>query len=150
VAGTVRDKSDQFPRITPKVRPNFVNEITGQLYNVSIGPFVMAANVMGLSSLTAKQNLPKRLGVVSHEKPVAHVHPIAIDRERSAIDQILNYYRNKFFRKLIRTVVVRTIRDHCVEAVGMMIGTNKHITRRFAGGVRRVRRVRGTFREITT
>src|SRR5262245_47336101 len=62
--------------------------------------------------------------------------------------EILNNDWNEFFRKLIRAVVIRAVRKNGIEAIRMMIGAHEEITRSFACGIGRVRRVGSLFGKI--
>ena len=98
--------------------------------------------------LPARQHLPERLGVVAHVEPVAHVHAVAVDRNRLAGQHALDHHRDQLLRELVRAVVVRAIGDDRGQAVGVMIGAHQHVARGLAGGVGRVRRVGRGFGEI--
>ena len=141
VARAVLDEGDQLARIAAELRGHFVDQIADQLHDVEVGPFVVAADVVGLAGAPARQHQPQRFRVVADVEPVAHVHAVAIDGDRFARQHALNHHRDQLLRELIRPVVVRAIGDHRLQAVGVMIGAHEHVAGGLAGRVRRVRRV---------
>ena len=85
VAGAVFDKSDQPAGMAAQVRGHRVHQVANQFHDADVGPFVVAANVVGFPVAPAGQHLPERLGVIAHIKPVAHVQAVAIDRNGLAV-----------------------------------------------------------------
>src|ERR1041385_2703444 len=78
---TVFDEGDQFASAAAELRSKFIDEIGDQFDDADVGPFVMAANVIGLAIGSTGQDAPKSLGMIAHVKPIPHIHAVAVDRD---------------------------------------------------------------------
>ena len=67
--------------------------------------------------------------------PVAHIHPIAINRNRFVVHRIRERERQKLFGKLSWSIVVSAARDNRVESESVMGGTNEVLRRSLGSGV---------------
>ena len=90
---------------------------------------VMDLQMPGDSGLVATR-------VILNVKPVAHVTAIAVDRQRLTLQQIGDAERNQLLWKVIRTVVVRAMRDEYGKAVCAMPGAHEMIGRRLGRRIR--------------
>ena len=70
--------------------------------DTEIRPLVVAADVVSLAELALAQNRPERLGVVADVKPVAHVHAVAVNRNRFPREHVLDDDGDELFGKLKR------------------------------------------------
>lgn len=140
MAGAVWNKGDEAARMTTQLGLLFVNEITDHLHEMHVRQLVPTADIVGLPDFTAGENGPECFAMISHIKPVAHVHPIAVNRNRLAGEDALNDHGNEFLRKLIGTEIVRTACNDGRETVGVVVTAHEHVARGFAGGIGRVRR----------
>ena len=59
-------------------------------------------------------------GMVFHIEPVPNVLSFSVYRERLAVTYIVYKERNKLLGKLIRTIIVGTIRDNRRHAISIM------------------------------
>ena len=73
-------------------------------------PFVFAADIVFFACLSVVHNLPDGAVVVFYINPVADIKPFAVNRKIFSVADIAYHKRKQFFRELIRTVVVRTVR----------------------------------------
>jgi hypothetical protein len=76
-------------------------------------------------------------------QPIADLTSIAVHGQGLAHQDIDDNEGDQFLGKLVGAVVVRAVRDRGREAVGLVIGAHQVIRPGLAGGVRRIRRVRG-------
>jgi hypothetical protein len=127
VTRPVFNEGNQFLRVAAQLRCEFVNQITDQFHDVDIGPLIVAADVVGLCILAASQYLPQRFIVIAHIKPIAHIHAVAINGDGFSCEAALDDHWDQLFGKLVRAVVVRAIRDHHIQSVGVMIRSHKHV-----------------------
>src|ERR1051325_19922 len=63
VAGAVFDVGDEFAGVAAELRSQLVDEVADQLHDVDIGPFIVAADVVGLGVLSAGEDEPEGLGM---------------------------------------------------------------------------------------
>ncbi|MNE56720.1 hypothetical protein D3C80_1516500 [compost metagenome] len=76
--------------------------------------------------------------MVLYVQPVANLLAIAIDRQCLAGQRVDDHQRNKLFREVIRTVVVRAVGGQYRQAIGVMVGAHQVVAGGFAGRVRAV------------
>jgi hypothetical protein len=65
--------------------------------------------------------------VILNIQPISDLPAIAIDRERFTCESIQNHQRDKFFRELVRTVIIRAIGYGDGQVIGMVIGSHQVI-----------------------
>ena len=141
MAGTVGDEGDESSRMTTEFRFELVDEVAHELHEVEIGYLVVSADVVGFANLAGGEDGPQSLAMIADVEPVAHVHAIAIDGNGFAAQNALDDDGDELLRELIGAVVVGAVRDERGQSVGVMVAAHEHVTRGFAGGVRRVRRI---------
>ena len=142
VAGAVFDKGDEFAGLAAEFGGEFVHEVADQFDDADVGPFVVAADVVGFAEFSTGEDLPEGFGVVAHIEPIADVHAVAVHGDGLARADFFDDDGDEFFRKLERAVVVGAIGGDDGQAVRVMIGADQHVARGFAGGVWGVGRVR--------
>ena len=67
--------------------------------------------------------------VVFYIEPIAHIKPLAIDRQREFLADIVDEKWDQFFRELVGTVIIGAVAKYNVQSVGIMIGANEMIAR---------------------
>ena len=149
VAGTILHIRDQF---TPGTRTQFVGtqfieDVADRLHHRDIRHLVQPANVVGLARPALGQHCRYRGAVIAHVQPVAHVHPVAIHRQRLPMQRVQHHQRNQLLRKLQRTVVVGAIRGQGRQAVRVVVGAYQVIAACLRRRIRTVRTVRSVFVE---
>ena len=77
--------------------------------------------------------------MVLHMDPVAHIHAIAIDRQRLIPHRVDDHERDQFFRELIRAVIVRAARDDHFLPKGSVASEREQVGAGFARGIGRTR-----------
>ncbi len=102
-----------------------VHDFAKGMDQADIGPFVEPADVVGIPGFPFMVNEVDGPGVVNNIQPVADVLSLPVNRDRLHVLYIIDCQRNKFFRKLIRTVIVGAVGKHHRKPVGMVIGTHK-------------------------
>ena len=68
-------------------------------------------------------------------KPITYVAAGSIDRQRALVETVDNHERDKFFRELIRPIIIRTIANNDREAKRFMPGADQMIGASFGGRV---------------
>ncbi len=58
-------------------------------------------------------------------EPVARVLAVAVDRQRLALNDVVNHERNQLLGEVVRSVVVGAVRDDDGQAVGLVVGAHK-------------------------
>ena len=102
-------------------RFGFVQYLQYQARDVDVSPLVVAAHVVHLADSPRVQNHVHRPAVILDMQPVAHIFPVAVDRERLTPQSPRDKVRNQLFRILIRPVVVRAARDQGRKTVCLVI-----------------------------
>ena len=74
-------------------------------------------------------------------QPITHVGTVAVDRQRLALDRVQDDQWNELFGKLVRAVIVRTIRHDDWQAICLEPGMREMVGRRLAGRIRRTRSI---------
>ena len=138
----VSAKAARRERRVLRRRQNLLESGADALDGVDIRLLVLAAEVVLLSDPALLENEPDTGAVVLDVQPVAHVHTVAVDRQRPPFDRVQQRQRNQLLRKLVRPVVVGAVGDQHRQAIGLVIGAHEVVRRRLRRRVRRVRRVR--------
>lgn len=87
------------------------------------------------------------LGVILDEEPVVQVRAVAVDRQEPAFKRVDQHRRDELRRELPRVVIVGSVGDNRVQAVGVPPSEDEIIGGGFAGGVGAARRVGAGFGE---
>ena len=109
--------------------------------DIKVRLLIPSTDIIGLPYPAGLQDAPDGGGMVPHIEPVAHLHPVAVDREGLSGEGVMNDERNEFFGEVVGAVVVGAVRREDGETVGMMVGTDEVIRGRLAGRVRAIRLV---------
>ncbi len=96
-----------------------------RIHNIYVLFLAFTADVVRLPSSSLQKDLPDGLAVVLDVKPVAHVLSVTVNRERFAFDSVQYDQGDQFFGKMVRTVVVRTVRDSNRQSVGVKISPHQ-------------------------
>ena len=127
VAEAIGDEGDQAVRLAELVedQPN----------DIEVHHLAVAADVVDRARLALEERGDERGAVVFHVDPVAHVHPVAVDRERLVAERLDDHERDQFFRELVGAVVVRAAGDDDFLAEGAMAGEGEEVGAGFARGI---------------
>ena len=90
------------------------------LDDVNVLPLVEPSYIIGIGDLSLVEDKVNGPRVVFHIQPVTHILSCAIDRERLAVAYIVDEQRNKLLRELVRTIVVRAVRNNRRHTVGVV------------------------------
>ena len=137
--------SDQMigsPFGTPQQTVRYLDQYFDQ---IDILPFVKTADIIGIPDFPFMKNQIDSPCMIFDKQPIPDIFSFSIHRERLIMTNIINKQRNQFFGKLIRTVVIRTIRDLYRQTVSIVISPDKMIRRSFRSRIRRMRIVLGLF-----
>ena len=147
VARTVCDVGDETLRIALRVTEDAVRCLDYHLDKVDVLPLVEAADVVRIGHLPLVENEVDGPRVVLHVKPVANVLALAVHRKGPAVPDIVDEKRYQLLRELVRTVVVRAVRNYGRHAVGVVEGTHEVVGRGLRRTVRTVGAVPGRLTE---
>ncbi len=120
-----------------------VEEGANAAHHVNIAALVPTADIVFFSNAAALNDDIECARVVLDVEPVADVRPGSINRQRFLVDGVENDQRDQLFGKVIRPVIVRTVRNESRKIVGARPGRNQVIgcsLRRRIGRTRVVRR----------
>ncbi len=73
--------------------------------------------------------------MVFHVDPVAHVFPVAVNRQQLVVERLDDHERDQFFRELVGAVVVGAARHDDVLAKGVVAGEGEKVGAGFACGI---------------
>src|SRR5688572_13652559 len=76
-----------------------------RFYYFQIRLLIPAANIVNLAWSALCQNPSNRCTMIFYIQPVANLLSIAINRQRFALQSIMNDERNQFFRKMMGAIV---------------------------------------------
>jgi len=112
----------------------FFEDVANRINYVDVGLLATPADAIGLTDRSLGDDGQQCAGVIVHEQPVAHILPVAIHRQRFSLTGIQDHERDQFFRKLVRSVVVRAVRSQDRQFVRVMVGAHQMIGSRFGQG----------------
>ena len=135
-------QSDQ-PIVRHFVRHGMIEQPADVLCHLQIGAFAVAAHVILLARSSLLNENIQGAGVILDVKPVAHILPVAVDRQHLPFKAVQNEERDQLFWKMVRTIIVRTVGYQSRQAMRAMPRHDQMIRCRFAGGVWRARIIRG-------
>lgn len=136
VAGAVVDEGDEISVVPLFARAQGVEDAAQGAYDVEIGLFVVAADVVGLTRLALCQDQAQGAGMVVDVEPVADVVAGAVEGQKLVVERVEDDQGDQFFRKLARAVVVRAVGGDHRQAVGVAPGAHEVVARCLARRVR--------------
>ena len=116
-----------------------VNGFDNHLDNIYVLPLVETANIISLCDFAFMENQVNGTSMVFNIQPIANILTLAINRQRFTVKDIVDKERNELFRKLVRTVIIGTVRYNCRHSICIMKRTNKMITACLGCRIRRMR-----------
>ena len=139
MSGTVCDIRYQSQRMALRIAEQPVYGFYYNLYQIYVLPFVEAAYVVGVGCLPLVEYQVYRTGVVLHIEPVAHILPLAVDREGLAPAYVVYEKRYQLFRELVRAVVVAAVGNNGGHPVCVVKSPYEVVARSLARAVGAVR-----------
>src|SRR6516165_502122 len=100
--------------------------------HVDVSPFIAPPDIIFLAGASARQYCKKRASMILDKEPIAYVASIAVDRQCLAMQRVQYDERDKLLWKMIRTIIIRTIRDDDRKPIGPVPGTREMV----GGGLR--------------
>ena len=125
---SVSNVGDQIHIFTLLTSKKSVNSVYYYLYDINILPLVEATNVVGFSNSTLMEYKVYGTSMVLNKEPVTNILTLTINRQRLAIADIVDEQRNQLLWELIRTIVVRAVRNNRRHSVCIMESTNEVVT----------------------
>src|ERR1035437_7651298 len=104
-------------------------------HHLEVGPFRVAADVIGFAGAASLENQTNRRAVIADIQPVADVLPVTVYRQRFSLNGVEDYERDKLFRELERPVIFRAVGGKHRQAIRMVPRPNEMIRARFGRGV---------------
>src|SRR5690606_1240234 len=146
VSGAVRDESDEgFRGLRSEIGGRsfgaslvelFVEDAAEEPNQIYVLHLVVASDIVGLADPAAFEDRRQRFSVVLNTQPVTGIFALAVNRSRIGGERLKENHGNQLFRKLVRTVVVRTIRQKHRQPISVAPGTGKMVGGGFARGIR--------------
>ena len=118
----IAHKGNQLTGILRQLTRQLTHQITERMDNIQVLHLIIAANVVHIAWNSLMKHHINGSTMVADVKPVAHILPIAIYRQRLTQQNIQAHQRNQLFRKLIRPIIIRAVRNQRGHSVGMEIG----------------------------
>src|SRR5215475_1777890 len=85
----------------------FAKPIENHSDEVQVHHLAVAAEIINGSSFAFEKRSDNGGAMIVYMNPIAHIHAVAINRERLVAECLNDHQRNQFFGKLIRTVIIR-------------------------------------------
>ena len=104
-----------------------VNRRADLVYHFYVRKFLSAANIIGLARNTAMKASLDGAAMVCDVEPIADIHAIPVNRQFLAMERTDDEQWDEFFRKLIRSVVVRAVRGRRDQAEGVVISSDEMV-----------------------
>ena len=111
--------------------------------DIQVGPFVPRSEIVNLPIAALMQDGIQTRAVVHDVNPIPHLQPIPVNRNVLPLQGPGNDEGNKFFRVLVRTVIICAPRDNNRKSISAEVGTRQEVGAGFAGGVGAVGGERG-------
>src|SRR5882672_8534943 len=110
VSGPIVYKRDER---SPRCRPwhYLVENVANEFDDIEVTSLAVAAEIVLLSRPSQRQQTYETLCMVVDIQPITYVGTVAVHRQRFTLDRVQDDQWNEFLRKLVRTVIIRTIRD---------------------------------------
>ncbi len=99
---------------------------------------ILPADVVNLAGRALVQDQINRAGVIIHVEPIAHLHPVTINRQRMVVDSFGDKEGQDFFRILIWPKCIAPACDGRVQPIRDVVGPHHEFAARFAGSIRAV------------
>ena len=96
-----------------------VEDRAERLDDLEVRPLVRAADVVGLADAAALEDGDDAPRSGRHVQPVADLPPVAVDRQRLALQRVADHQRDQLLRELVGPVVVRAAGDERRQPVGV-------------------------------
>ncbi|KFB66919.1 MAG: hypothetical protein CAPSK01_003858 [Candidatus Accumulibacter vicinus] len=126
VAGPVGDIADLFVvGLAVGTWSKLVEQRADRVYDVEIGFFVPAADIVGLAGTTGFKDAPDGTAVVLDVEPVANLLAVAIDGQGLAGEGIDDDQWDQLLGEVVGAVVVRAVGGEHWQAIGVMVGAHQ-------------------------
>ena len=102
-------------------------QIEERTRDVDIRSWVAAADVINISRYAIFENGENAARMIVHEKPIAYLGTVSINRHGFIVEQVRHEKWDEFFRKLVRAIRVRPSRDQDWKIVGGVISEDLKI-----------------------
>lgn len=109
--------------------------------------FAVSADQIRLADTALRQDGPHATGMVLGMNPVAHVLAFAVQFRTLAVQDVRDLTRDELLHMLVRTIIVRAVRDRRADAVRARPRAHQHIARGLRRRIRRTRMIRRMLRE---
>src|ERR1019366_8063760 len=139
VAGSVFDESNETEDVCRGPTRLFGHQLAERPDDVDVGALLVAADVVGVTDLSALDDRPDGLAVVVDVEPIAAVAAGAVHGQLSALEGVEERERNELLRGLPRAVVVRAVRDRDGKTVRPVKLADEVIGRRLRRRIRAAR-----------
>ena len=127
----------------------FAELFQNHFHQLEVGRFITAAEIVNRARFAFEDRRDHGSAMILNVDPVAHIQPVAVNRQRLLAQRFDDHERDQFLRKLIGAVIVRAAgHDHFL-AVGFMMREREKIRADFARGIGRAGIKRRIFFELS-
>ena len=140
VARTVLDPIERVFRLT--------HHLQDHAQHGDVVPLAVGADQVRLADTALGENRPHARAVVLGMDPVAHVLALAVQLRTLPVQDVRDLARDELLHMLVRTVVIRAVRDRGVDAVRARPRAHQHVGRGLRARVRAGRMVGRMLREL--
>ncbi len=74
-----------------------IDEIAKLMDDLKIGHLRVGPDIIGFTNSSSSENVLQGMAMVVNKQPIANVSPIAVNRDRSAIDEVQCHQRYELF-----------------------------------------------------
>src|SRR5215469_11967086 len=146
VSGAIFHEGDQLAvRHDRVMRTQLIEDRADALHDFNIPPLAPPADIVGCARPPFGKHHANGFTVIFYVEPVTDVQPVAINRQWLSTAGVQDHQRDQFFGKLVRTIVIGTIRGQRGQSVGVMVSPYQVIGSRLRGRVGAIRRIRRGF-----
>src|SRR5947209_10057010 len=125
----------------------FAERVQYGLHDINVAALIARAYVIDFAGTPALEYTHDGAAMILNVNPIAHIAPVAVERDGLILKRVREYERDEFFRELSWTIVVSAARYDRVETVGVMRCVHHMLCCGFRCRVRIVRRKRRIFSE---
>lgn len=139
VAGPVPDVGDELAAAgdaTPRrERPDLVECVADRAHDLDIRPLGQSADVVDLARTAPLEHPTDGCAVVAHVEPVAHLQPVAVDRQRLERERVADHQRDQLLGELPRAIIIGAVGREDRQAVCVVVGPHQVVGGGLAGAV---------------
>ena len=124
---TICDVCDEVKVFSLRPAKESVNGLDDHFDDVDVLPFIKPSYVVSLSDLAVVEDCINGTRMGNHIEPVTHIFSLSVDRERFAMEDVVDKEWYQLLWELIWTLVVGTVGHDGWHAIGVMERTHEMV-----------------------